>query len=146
MPNEPDEKLNNSTLLGIDSNNNGVRDDVEIYIVKRFSQDPDFPKTKIAIAMQYAWASQKILENSTIDSNKYEDDAIACQFYWAVTKTKNMTTLEAIKYTSKHEVFGDYKLKDKIYNTQERIKQKFLYNSSLSGKFKISRKLQYNSY
>ena len=29
LPPEPDPNINNSTLLGIDSNNNGVRDDVE---------------------------------------------------------------------------------------------------------------------
>ncbi len=34
LPPEPDETLNNSTLLGIDSNNNGVRDDVERKIIK----------------------------------------------------------------------------------------------------------------
>jgi hypothetical protein len=32
LPPEPDEALNNSTLLGIDTNNNGVRDDVERWI------------------------------------------------------------------------------------------------------------------
>ena len=34
LPPEPDPVINNSTLLGIDSNNNGVRDDVERVIVK----------------------------------------------------------------------------------------------------------------
>ncbi len=56
LPPELDETLNNSTLLGIDSNNNGVRDDVERYVIKRYAQDPEFPKTKTALAMQYAWA------------------------------------------------------------------------------------------
>ena len=32
LPPEPDEAINNSTLLGIDSNDNGVRDDVERWI------------------------------------------------------------------------------------------------------------------
>lgn len=54
LPPEPDPAINNSTLLGIDSNNNGVRDDVEIYIYKRFSKEAEFPKTMTAIAMQYA--------------------------------------------------------------------------------------------
>jgi hypothetical protein len=44
LPTEPDPTINNSTLLGIDSNDNGVRDDVEIWIlnqperVKKFSK------------------------------------------------------------------------------------------------------------
>jgi len=36
LPPEPDPKINNATLLGVDSNNNGVRDDVERWIVKNF--------------------------------------------------------------------------------------------------------------
>jgi len=36
LPPEPDPKINNSTLLGIDSNNNGVRDDVERWIYDRY--------------------------------------------------------------------------------------------------------------
>ena len=36
LPPEPDPVLNNSTLLGIDSNNNGVRDDVERWIYKTY--------------------------------------------------------------------------------------------------------------
>ncbi|WP_324172615.1 hypothetical protein [Sulfurimonas sp.] len=39
LPPQPDETLNNSTLLGIDSNDNGVRDDVEIFIVKKYAID-----------------------------------------------------------------------------------------------------------
>ena len=36
LPPEPDPKINNATLLGIDSNNNGVRDDVERWIYKTY--------------------------------------------------------------------------------------------------------------
>ena len=133
LPPEPDPTVNNSTILGIDSNGNGVRDDVEIYIIKRFAQDPEFPKTKTAIAMQYAWASQKILENPIIDSKKYSDDAMDCQYYWVETKTQQMSGFDALQYHLKHEVFNNPKIKDKIYNTRERIEQKFSYNSVLSG-------------
>lgn len=40
VPPQPDEKNNNSTLAGIDSNNNGVRDDVERGIAKEFGTIP----------------------------------------------------------------------------------------------------------
>jgi len=133
LPPEPDKTKNNSTLLGIDRNENEIRDDVERYIVKRFAQVAEFPKTKTAIALQYAWASQKILENPTMDSSQYNDDVLACQSYWFDNKTKNMTGFETMKYMSKHSVFNDPKIKDKIYNTRERIEQKFSYNSVLSG-------------
>ncbi|GIT98510.1 hypothetical protein [Sulfurovum sp. TSL1] len=38
LPPEPDPKINNSTLLGIDSNNNGVRDDVERWIYETYDE------------------------------------------------------------------------------------------------------------
>ncbi len=37
LPPEPDETLNNATLLGIDSNDNGVRDDVERWIYTTYN-------------------------------------------------------------------------------------------------------------
>lgn len=133
LPPEPDETLNNSTLLGIDSNNNGVRDDVEIYVIKRYAKDPKYPKTKTAIALQYAWASQKILESPTMESKKHIDDAIDCQYYWFDTKTKNLSGFEMGKYFSKHKVTNNPEIKDEIYNTRKRINQKFLFNAALSG-------------
>ncbi len=38
LPPMPDEKINNSTLLGIDTNNNGVHDDVERWIYTRYNE------------------------------------------------------------------------------------------------------------
>jgi hypothetical protein len=39
LPPEPDVELNNSTILGIDSNNNGIRDDWERAIAFEYYQD-----------------------------------------------------------------------------------------------------------
>lgn len=133
LPTEPDPALNNATLLGVDSNDNGVRDDVEIYIIKRYASDPKYPKTKTAIALQYAWASQKILESPTIDSKKYIDDAIDCESYWADLHTKHLSGFEYVQFRMKNKVFNDPETKDIIYNTRERINQKFNFNTALSG-------------
>ncbi len=38
LPPEPDPAVNNATLLGIDTNNNGVRDDVERWIYKKYDK------------------------------------------------------------------------------------------------------------
>ena len=42
LPPEPDPKINNATLLGVDSNDNGVRDDVEIWIYKKYQNESTF--------------------------------------------------------------------------------------------------------
>ncbi|NOR56047.1 MAG: hypothetical protein GQ531_07540 [Sulfurovum sp.] len=133
LPHEPDPTVNNSTLLGIDSNDNGVRDDVERYIYERFGKDPEYPKTKIALAMQDAWSTQKILETPTIESKKYLDDAIDCQYYWFDKKTQGLSGYEFIQYSVKHKVFDDINLKDKMLNTKQRILRKFKFNEACSG-------------
>ena len=133
LPPEPDEDKNNETLLGIDFNHNGIRDDVERWIITHYANDPKYPKTKTAIALQYAWASQKILENPTMESKKYLDDAIDCQYYWLGKKTQGLSGKDSIHFSVLHKVFGTPELKDKIYNNRERIEQKFRFNAALSG-------------
>ncbi len=133
LPPEPDPVVNNSTLLGIDSNDNGVRDDVERYVIKRYAQDPEFPKTKTALAMQYAWAVQKKIDNPVIESRIYTKDAVDCEAYWLKQKTKDMPILEDIQYSQKHGVFNDADINDKIYNTRERIERSFEFNRACSG-------------
>ena len=150
LPPEPDKALNDSTLLGIDINNNGVRDDVERYIYERFGKDPEYPKTKIALAMQDAWATQKILESPTIESKKYLDDAIDCQYYWFSKKNEIINKrimqlsdksfdeaikldVQVTKWQINNKVFNDKRLKDKKLNTKERILRKFKFNEACSG-------------
>lgn len=54
LPAEPDVAANNATLAGVDSNQNGIRDDVERAIYLKYKDEP-----KVAIAMlQYAKALQ----------------------------------------------------------------------------------------
>jgi len=133
LPPEPDPTINNSTLLGIDVNNNGVRDDVEIYVIKRYAKDPEFPKTKTALAMQYIWAEQQIIDNPVIESRKFMNDSSDCEAYWLRKQVKGMATLEGLQYFNKHGVFNDADINDKIYNTRERIERSFEFNRACSG-------------
>lgn len=41
VPPEPDPTINNATLAGVDSNSNGVRDDVERVIAREFGTNPE---------------------------------------------------------------------------------------------------------
>jgi hypothetical protein len=54
LPPEPDQKLNDSTISGIDANHNYIRDDVELAIFKKY---PDSAKIRAA-ELQYAQALQ----------------------------------------------------------------------------------------
>ncbi len=131
LPPKPDEALNNSTLLGIDTNSNGVRDDVERFVYEKYKDDI-YSKEKIAIAMQYGWAYQKIIETPTKESMKYQDDAIDCEWYWLGKESADLPIAEDTQWTIKHRIYTDT-FKSLIYNTKERAKQYFKYNGTLSG-------------
>jgi hypothetical protein len=55
LPPIPDKKLNDSTLLWIDSNNNWVRDDLEIWIVENFWRD------KVVVEGYFSYIRSKAL-------------------------------------------------------------------------------------
>ena len=136
LPLMPDKALNDSTLLGIDSNNNGVRDDVEIYIYKRFKEGVN-SKIDRAIAMQYAKATQATLiePEKTYENKTYilMENANDCKWYYYNTHLKEATSFpEMSKYWQKHKIF-DSETKDVIFNTRMRLEAYMKFNDALSG-------------
>ena len=67
LPPEPDAKLNNSTLQGIDANNNGIRDDAELAIFKLY---PDSARQRSG-ALQYAKALQMHFSDKIFNSKTF---------------------------------------------------------------------------
>ena len=90
LPPEPDKALNDSTLLGVDVNGNGVRDDVERLTIIEEAKNSYFPKIWTALSLQYAWSRQKMIENPTLDSRKFLEDSSACREYFIEKHTHNM--------------------------------------------------------
>jgi hypothetical protein len=67
LPPEPNQELNDSTIEGIDANQNGIRDDVELAIFKEY---PNSAKTR-AVLLQYAFnlqmeVVQKLVNSETV--------------------------------------------------------------------------------
>ncbi|MBD3789254.1 MAG: Ig-like domain-containing protein [Campylobacterales bacterium] len=123
LPPEPDPDLNNATLLGIDSNDNGIRDDVERFIVIKYK---DHHKIVTEIGFQKAKAYQKILENplNTEENHKALHDAMDCNFYFETVAS----------------CFGDPILIDQAIelrpiqlNIKSRVKAYLEYDKQLSG-------------
>ena len=81
LPPEPDPKINNSTLLGIDSNNNGVRDDVERWIYHKYK---DMHIIHVEIAMQAARGYKKVLETpeKAKEIHNEVNAVIDCSWYY----------------------------------------------------------------
>jgi len=134
LPPEPDPKENDATLLGIDFNHNGIRDDVERWIITHYAKDPKYPRTKTAIALQYAKASQYIIGHDpkhAYEKKTYEifDRAMDCKGYF-IDKLINNGVKISDAYMN-NDIFND--LKAKMFNTEERSKAYWKFNGSLSG-------------
>ena len=69
VPPEPSSSINNATLAGVDSNNNGVRDDVERVLAQQFGGTTDFP-----FALAWARESQSMI---TAPTPSQRSDALA---------------------------------------------------------------------
>ncbi len=126
LPPAPDPAINNATLLGIDSNNNGVRDDVEIWILKKY-KDKHPIYTEIAMQAGRAW--QKILEDPSAarETFKFLDAAQNCEFYFRFDANKYGDTLLI------NENIIDRNFRKIVTNTQERKDAYWKYDGLLSG-------------
>ena len=119
LPPEPDETLNNSTLLGIDSNNNGVRDDVERKIINKYKAEP----IKIEVQMTSVKVYQQILENPIGNAEVLQKKLsinIDCEMY---------LLHQGIELEDDRIDF----IENITYNTKQRVKAYLQYNQALSG-------------
>ena len=127
LPPEPDETLNNSTLLGVDVNNNGVRDDVERWIYEEYKEKHP---VHIDIAMQAGRAYKKVLETPerALEIHDEVNSATTCQIYYKYeAKYFNEPILIQEDAVNKY-----FRLKI-YYNTQERMNAYLQYDKLLSG-------------
>ena len=127
LPPEPDPKVNNATLLGVDINKNGVRDDVERWIYEKYK---DKHPIYIDIAMQAGRAYKLVLEHPEKAKEIYPevDKAADCEAYYK---------FDADELNDKilvHETIDDKNFRHNIYfNTKERMKTYLKYDTLLSG-------------
>ena len=119
IPPMPDVELNNSTLLGIDSDNDGVRDDVELWI----NDNTSTVGVRRALK-QLAKYGQKILvnidnENLIKEFSKKNQEAVSCLIHQIVGGHEGE---EALRQMSKVSVLIK-KLNSISYNTLARIQK-----------------------
>ena len=127
LPSEPDPTINNSTLLGVDVNNNGVRDDVERWIYEEYKEKHP---VHIDIAMQAGRAYKKVLETPerAREIRKEVNSATTCQAYYKYD-AEFLNEPILIQENAIDEYF-----RSKIYyNTQKRMDAYLQYDKLLSG-------------
>ena len=128
LPPEPDETLNNATLLGIDSNSNGVRDDVERWIFLEMKIYNGYEKIEQAIAMQQAKANQMALADPANTDDKPTKAITAGVDCWSWYEYSKKLPLNNGSWDFMNAI------DDKCFNTRERLKTYLEYDASLSGR------------
>ncbi|HQR73915.1 MAG TPA: hypothetical protein PLH07_02005 [Sulfurovum sp.] len=128
LPPEPDKALNDGTLLGIDVNNNGVRDDVERWIYEEYK---DKHPIYIDIAMQAARGYKKVLETPerAKEIHGYATAYLDCLSYY---KYEAKYYGEPILIKDDSGV-GEYFRSKIYYSTKERYDAYVQYSTLLSG-------------
>jgi len=117
LPPEPDETLNNSTLLGIDVNDNGVRDDVERKVIETYKEP-----IKIELMLGMSKVAQAIIENpigGAVENQKKMSKIGDCSMY---LKRQNLRPSNRFDF-----------YENNIYNTKDRVRAYLDYNLALSG-------------
>ena len=122
LPSEVDEELNNSTVLGIDENRNGVRDDVELWIFKTYDN-----QAEQMMFMQSANAYQIAISDPSkaYENVKIMDKAVKCS-------SRIIRSSEKLK-TKYGYTNADKDLEKKQFNTIKRHIAYERYNGVLSG-------------
>ncbi|MCF6330792.1 MAG: hypothetical protein L3I99_04515 [Sulfurimonas sp.] len=128
LPPVPDKILNDSTLLGIDSNDNGVRDDVEIWIYETYQ---DKHPIHIDIAMQAGRAWQKVLEDPSraIEIRPIISAASSCEAYYKVCIKQD----NPLYIKREDEIINSFFVEELFFNTDNRNQAFLTYDKLLSG-------------
>jgi len=127
LPPEPDATVNNATLLGVDINNNGVRDDVERWIYKTYK---DKHPIYIDIAIQAARGYKLVLEHPEKAKEIYPkvDKATYCEGYFRVCVDDSVKNKFSLDRIATSPIFIK-----KIFNNKSRWDAYILFDTLLSG-------------
>jgi hypothetical protein len=126
----PDPKINNATLLGIDSDKDGIRDDVQRWINENFSNKP--PELKLALK-QYATDMQSSLSTSI-------DKAISIQASLLTLKSQDCLygIGESLGISGRAQEETRLKIKMMYLNTKERIEVELKADKNFHGQEVVS--------
>jgi hypothetical protein len=127
LPPCPDQELNDSTLLGIDTNDNGVRDDVERWIIVKYK---NHHKIVTEIGFQTARASQIVIQDPSRakETTKIMEAAQDCNSYF-----RNYADGFNDPILIDHSIITSTAFKTMQFNTEQRIRAYLDYNRALSG-------------
>ena len=118
VPPVPDKVLNNSSLLGVDSDKNGIRDDVDRFIAEEYPEP-----------LEHAMAEM----NAKTFVNVFKDPENAYERKLDLSTSEYINCKLYIKHKLKKDVGNMNNIDSVVINTPERSKAYFIYNQSFSG-------------
>lgn len=125
VPPAPDSDVNNATLAGVDSNNNGIRDDVERWIASEF----DSPQERAVVAQiaksMQATAYWKAGKMTLMETDRLEGASNTCAIY---VHPDNISTNPAAGSNRFKKIIA------KTFNTASRVKLLWDYSAEYAGK------------
>jgi hypothetical protein len=128
LPPEPNPAINNATLLGVDTNDNGVRDDVERWVYTYYEKPIEH-----AVIMQSARAYQIVIQEpeKALENLHYMHDAVDCRSYWRMDEEDAKDNGEVFWL----EKYKDYskEISPIQFSTADRFLAYEKYNQTLSG-------------
>lgn len=113
LPPAPDMEKNNATVAGIDANNNGIRDDVELAIFKLHPNEAHIRAAELQYALALQVEMTQVFNSETwIAAAEQDDRGYQCigQTYPRTNLSKALSVLEA----------RTKEIKDLVFNTQIR--------------------------
>ena len=132
-PPEPDENINNSTLEGVDTNNDGIRDDIERMINRMFPSDSVSDYNLRNAYRQFAKAALRInvkdlsKKDAMYGQNKISGATFCILYFYGINKsTKVKDPIERAKNNTDL-------ISSKIYNTKSRLKNKKIADNIFAG-------------
>tara|TARA_Y100001960_G_C14782785_1_gene888145 strand:- start:13208 stop:13786 length:579 start_codon:yes stop_codon:yes gene_type:complete len=118
LPPEPDPEINNSTIEGIDSNNNDIRDDWERLIAFEHYNNPTMMNINNLLA-----------QNHTAINDTYESNDIS---KYQEVSTANLHLISCAVYYNGDSGRGSQKLRKIANNTFERYKYNIIRDQAIS--------------
>jgi hypothetical protein len=130
-PSMPDEVENNKTILGVDSNNNGIRDDVEVYIHENFKGSEKYHERMLAFQLaHYLQSSYRI---ALKDISQIKKQFIPFEEFYACSRYVTDIFIKSYDDTiGMDQRFDELKKKQanntKRLNLKKKIDQFFIHN------------------
>ncbi len=120
LPPVPDQIENNKTLTGVDSNSNGIRDDVERFIYLENKENPSLTIAMLQYAKNVELYLTKVYNQETWKAVAEEGDrAYRCVFEKLEDQNDGNTIVSFELTTEKTQQVSDW-----VFNTSERIRAK----------------------